>query len=107
MLNRVSVRRWVLCWGKGRQTCSCHQQQQIQCLFPPSLCREDFYRLVSGSTVKKGLKGAQATFGIYTESWAQDPSQENKKKTVVAFETDALFLIPTEMALAQHRAHAK
>lgn len=29
------------------------------------------------------------------------------KKTVVAFETDILFLIPTEMALAQHRAHAK
>lgn len=71
------------------------------------ITEEDFYRLVSGSTVRKGLKGAQATFGIYTESWAQDPSQENKKKTVVAFETDALFLIPTEMALAQHRAHAK
>lgn len=72
-----------------------------------SLCREDLYRLVSGYTVAKGLKGAQATFDIYTESWAQDPSQENMKKTVVAFETDILFLIPTEMALAQHRAHAK
>nr|P07882.2 RecName: Full=Bile salt-activated lipase; Short=BAL; AltName: Full=Bile salt-stimulated lipase; Short=BSSL; AltName: Full=Carboxyl ester lipase; AltName: Full=Cholesterol esterase; AltName: Full=Pancreatic lysophospholipase; AltName: Full=Sterol esterase; Flags: Precursor [Rattus norvegicus]CAA34189.1 cholesterol esterase preprotein (AA -20 to 592) [Rattus norvegicus] len=68
---------------------------------------EDFYRLVSGHTVAKGLKGTQATFDIYTESWAQDPSQENMKKTVVAFETDILFLIPTEMALAQHRAHAK
>lgn len=72
-----------------------------------SPCREDLYRLVSGHTVTKGLKGAQATFDIYTESWAQDPSQENMKKTVVAFETDILFLIPTEMALAQHRAHAK
>ncbi|XP_059118182.1 bile salt-activated lipase [Peromyscus eremicus] len=68
---------------------------------------EDFYRLVSGNTLNKGLKGAQTTFDIYTESWAQDPSQENKKKTVVALETDILFLIPTEMALAQHRAHAK
>ncbi|XP_028739176.1 bile salt-activated lipase [Peromyscus leucopus] len=68
---------------------------------------EDFYRLVSGNTLNKGLKGAQTTYDLYTESWAQDPSQENKKKTVVAFETDILFLIPTEMALAQHRAHAK
>lgn len=72
-----------------------------------SPCREDFYRLVSGHTVAKGLKGAQATFDIYTESWAQDPSQENMKKTVVAFETDVLFLIPTEIALVQHKAHAK
>ncbi|KAL1785545.1 bile salt-activated lipase [Sigmodon hispidus] len=68
---------------------------------------EDFYRLVSGFTVTKGLKGAQTTFDFYTESWVQDSSQENKKKTVVAFETDTLFLIPTEIALAQHRAHAK
>lgn len=69
--------------------------------------REDLYRLISGHTVAKGLKGAQATFDIYTKSWAEDSSQENMKKTVVAFETDILFLIPTEMALAQHRAHAK
>uniref|UniRef100_A0A8C8T7S3 Carboxylic ester hydrolase n=1 Tax=Peromyscus maniculatus bairdii TaxID=230844 RepID=A0A8C8T7S3_PERMB len=68
---------------------------------------EDFYRLVSGNTLNKGLKGAQTTYDLYTESWAQDPTQENKKKTVVAFETDILFLIPTEMALAQHKAHAK
>lgn len=80
---------------------------RVQHLFHPSPCREDFYRLVSGYTVSKGLKGAQTTFDIYTESWALDPSQETKKKTVVDLETDILFLIPTEMALAQHRAHAK
>lgn len=68
---------------------------------------EDFYKLVRGYTISKGLKGAQSTYNIYTESWAQDPSQENKKKTVVAFETDTLFLIPTEMALVQHKANAK
>ncbi|KAM5299482.1 bile salt-activated lipase [Ctenodactylus gundi] len=71
------------------------------------ITEEDFYRLVSGLTVTKGLRGAQATYSIYTESWAQDPSQENKKKTVVDLETDVLFLIPTETALAQHRAHAR
>nr|XP_021529780.1 LOW QUALITY PROTEIN: bile salt-activated lipase [Aotus nancymaae] len=68
---------------------------------------EDFFRLVSGLTITKGLRGAKTTFDIYTESWAQDPSQENKKKTVVDLETDILFLVPTEIALAQHRANAK
>ncbi|VTJ69876.1 Hypothetical predicted protein [Marmota monax] len=71
------------------------------------ITEEDFYRLVSGLTVTKGLRGAQATFDIYTESWAQDPSQVTRKKTVVDLETDILFLMPTEIALAQHRAKAK
>ncbi|XP_003795029.1 bile salt-activated lipase [Otolemur garnettii] len=68
---------------------------------------EDFYKLVSGLTITKGLAGARSTFDVYTKSWAQDPSQENKKKTVVDFETDILFLVPTEIALAQHRANAR
>uniref|UniRef100_A0A2K6JTL7 Carboxylic ester hydrolase n=1 Tax=Rhinopithecus bieti TaxID=61621 RepID=A0A2K6JTL7_RHIBE len=68
---------------------------------------EDFYKLVSGLTMTKGVRGAKTTFDVYTESWAQDPSQENKKKTVVDFETDILFLVPTEIAVAQHRANAK
>uniref|UniRef100_A0A8D2DGE0 Carboxyl ester lipase n=1 Tax=Sciurus vulgaris TaxID=55149 RepID=A0A8D2DGE0_SCIVU len=67
----------------------------------------DFYRLVSGLTVTKGLRGAQATFNVYTEPWAQDSSQETRKKTVVDLETDILFLMPTEIALAQHRANAR
>ncbi|XP_004713286.1 bile salt-activated lipase [Echinops telfairi] len=68
---------------------------------------EDFYKLVSGLTITKGLKGAQASFQFYTEPWTQDSSQEAKKKTVVNFETDILFLVPTKIALAQHRANAK
>ncbi|XP_011786817.1 PREDICTED: bile salt-activated lipase [Colobus angolensis palliatus] len=68
---------------------------------------EDFYKLVSGLTMTKGVRGAKTTFDVYTESWAQDPSQENKKKTVVDFETDILFLVPTEIAVALHRASAK
>ncbi|XP_077918106.1 bile salt-activated lipase [Halichoerus grypus] len=68
---------------------------------------EDFYKLVSGLTITKGLRGANATFDIYTEPWAHDTSQETKKKTVVDFETDILFLVPTEFAVAQHRANAK
>lgn len=80
-------------------------RRRVQCLFIPF--REDFYRLVSGLTVTKGLRGAQATFDVYTEPWAQDSSQETRKKTVVDLETDILFLMPTEIALAQHRANAR
>ncbi|XP_066111908.1 bile salt-activated lipase isoform X1 [Saccopteryx bilineata] len=68
---------------------------------------ENFFKLVSGLTTPKGLRGANATFDIYTGPWAQDPSQEAKKKTIVDFETDILFLVPTKVALAQHRANAK
>ncbi|XP_036863713.2 bile salt-activated lipase, partial [Manis javanica] len=68
---------------------------------------EDFYKMVSGLTITKGIMGANTTFDIYTEPWAQDPSQETRKKTVVDLETDILFLVPTEIALAQHRANAK
>lgn len=63
--------------------------------------------MVSGLTITKGIMGANTTFDIYTEPWAQDSSQETRKKTVVDLETDILFLVPTEIALAQHRANAK
>ncbi|ELK30013.1 Bile salt-activated lipase [Myotis davidii] len=68
---------------------------------------EDFFKLVSQVTIAKGPRGANATFDFYTAPWAQDSSQEAKKKTVVDFETDVYFLMPTKMAVAQHRANAK
>ena len=55
----------------------------------------------------KGLRGANATYEVYTEPWAQDSSQETRKKTMVDLETDILFLIPTKIAVAQHKSHAK
>ncbi|KAK2506978.1 hypothetical protein MC885_017876 [Smutsia gigantea] len=33
---------------------------------------EDFYKLVSGFTITKGIMGANTTFDIYTKPWAQD-----------------------------------
>ncbi|XP_007527948.1 bile salt-activated lipase-like [Erinaceus europaeus] len=72
-----------------------------------NVTEENFYKLVRGFTIDKGLPGAQATYDIYTESWSQDSSQEAKKKTVVNLETDVLFLMSTAMSLAQHRANAK
>uniref|UniRef100_A0A8D1CY34 Carboxylic ester hydrolase n=1 Tax=Sus scrofa TaxID=9823 RepID=A0A8D1CY34_PIG len=72
-----------------------------------TITEEDFYKLVSGFTIVKGPRGANITFDVYTASWAQDSSQETKKKTVVDLETDILFLMPTETAVAQHRANAK
>lgn len=78
---------------------------RIQC--QPGLCREDFYKMVSGFTITKGPRGANATFDFYTKPWAKDSSQENMKKTVVHLETDILFLMPTEIAVAQHKTNAK
>ncbi|XP_023601439.1 bile salt-activated lipase isoform X4 [Myotis lucifugus] len=68
---------------------------------------EDFFKLITQVTIAKGPRGANATFDFYTAPWAQDSSQEAKKKTVVDFETDVFFLMPTKMAVAQHRANAK
>lgn len=70
-------------------------------------CSEDFFKLVRGLTITKGLRGANATFDFYTAPWAKDSSQEVRKKTVVDLETDILFLMSTKIALAQHRANAK
>lgn len=78
---------------------------RVQCRLGP--CSEDFFKLVSGLTITKGARGAKDTFDIYTAPWAEDSSQEAKKKTVVEFETDVLFLMPTKKTLAQHRANAK
>lgn len=78
---------------------------QVQCRL--GLHREEFFKLVSGLTITKGIKGAKSTFDMYTAPWAKDSSQEAKKKTVVDFETDVLFLVPTQITLAQHRANAK
>ncbi|XP_037653412.1 bile salt-activated lipase [Choloepus didactylus] len=72
-----------------------------------NITEEDFYKLVRALTTSKGPKGANATFDVYTEPWAQDSSQEARKKTVVEFETDILFLVSTQIALAQHKANAK
>ncbi|KAM6169466.1 bile salt-activated lipase-like [Rhynchocyon petersi] len=68
---------------------------------------EDFYKLVSGLTYNKGPNGAQTTFDFYTESWKKDSSQVMRKKTVVDFETDVLFLAPTKAAVAMHKTNAK
>ncbi|XP_043843128.1 bile salt-activated lipase-like [Dromiciops gliroides] len=68
---------------------------------------EDFYKLVSDVTRSKGVPGANATFDLYTQSWSSESSQETKKRTVVDFETDILFLMSTEVALTHHRTNAK
>ncbi|XP_065734594.1 bile salt-activated lipase [Phocoena phocoena] len=72
-----------------------------------AITEEDFYKMVSGFTITKGPRGANATFDFYTKPWAKDSSQENMKKTVVHLETDILFLMPTEIAVAQHKTNAK
>uniref|UniRef100_G1PEF0 Carboxylesterase type B domain-containing protein n=1 Tax=Myotis lucifugus TaxID=59463 RepID=G1PEF0_MYOLU len=68
---------------------------------------KDFYKFVSWVTIAKGPRGANATFDFYTAPWAQDSSQLAKRKTVVDFATDYLFLMPAKIDVAQHRANAE
>uniref|UniRef100_A0A7M4EJB0 Carboxylic ester hydrolase n=1 Tax=Crocodylus porosus TaxID=8502 RepID=A0A7M4EJB0_CROPO len=68
---------------------------------------DDFYNLVQGLTMEKGVKGANATYALYTQVWGQTPDQETMKKTVVDLETDYIFLIPTQRALNLHYQNAK
>ncbi|XP_029467137.1 bile salt-activated lipase [Rhinatrema bivittatum] len=68
---------------------------------------DDVYKLVAGLTLQKGVEGANATYSIYTQDWGGSPDQETMKKTVVDLETDYIFLVPTQLALAQHQQNAR
>uniref|UniRef100_A0A6I8MXN7 Carboxylic ester hydrolase n=1 Tax=Ornithorhynchus anatinus TaxID=9258 RepID=A0A6I8MXN7_ORNAN len=68
---------------------------------------EQFYQLVADLTKSKGVLGANVTFEEYTQTWNRDTTQNDMKKTVVDFETDILFLVPTQMALKFHLENAK
>ncbi|XP_067397994.1 bile salt-activated lipase [Emydura macquarii macquarii] len=68
---------------------------------------EEVYNVVRGLTIQKGGQGANATFSLYTKLWNDNPEQEVMKRTVVDLETDYIFLIPTQQALALHSANAR
>ncbi|KAM4695906.1 general transcription factor 3C polypeptide 5 isoform 1-T1 [Rhinophrynus dorsalis] len=68
---------------------------------------EDVRRVVQGLTITKGSGGLDIAYDLYTKSWGTDPSQETMKKTVVELETDYIFLVPTQEALALHFQNAR
>lgn len=70
------------------------------------LYSEDVKRLLTALTKEKGQMGLDGAYATYSASWGSSPSQETVKKTVVAIETDYLFLIPTQTALYLHAGSA-
>lgn len=68
---------------------------------------EDVKRLLGALTKEKGKLGLDNAYSTYTLDWGSKPSRETIKKTVVAIETDYIFLIPTQAALYLHASNAK
>ncbi|KAM9324308.1 bile salt-activated lipase [Gastrophryne carolinensis] len=68
---------------------------------------EEVHKVVEGLTAIKGSSALNTAFQLYTEKWGASPTQEVMKKTVVDLETDYIFLVPTQEALALHYMHAK
>ncbi|KAM4663370.1 bile salt-activated lipase [Discoglossus pictus] len=71
------------------------------------ISKEQVRKLVQGLTLPKGSSGLDIAFDLYTEGWGTNPDQETMKKTIVEAETDYIFLVPTQEALALHRQNAK
>ncbi|XP_041826124.1 carboxyl ester lipase, tandem duplicate 2 [Melanotaenia boesemani] len=67
---------------------------------------EDVKRLLGALTQEKGSLGLDNAYSTYSLDWGSSPSRETIKKTVVAIETDYIFLIPTQAALYLHSDHA-
>ncbi|XP_007575717.1 bile salt-activated lipase-like [Poecilia latipinna] len=68
---------------------------------------DEVKRLLGSFTKEKGTQGFENGFSTYSLDWGSNPSQETLKKTVVAIETDYIFLIPTQAALYLHASNAR
>ncbi|KAM4719179.1 uncharacterized protein FYW61_015025 [Anableps anableps] len=68
---------------------------------------DEVKKLIGAFTKEKGTLGFENGFSTYTLDWEYNPSQETIKKTVVAVETDYIFLIPTQAALYLHASNAR
>ncbi|KAK5599013.1 hypothetical protein CRENBAI_000210 [Crenichthys baileyi] len=62
--------------------------------------------LLGALTKEKGTAGLENGFSTYTIDWGSNPSLETVKKTVVAIETDYMFLVPTQATLYLHASNA-
>ncbi|XP_069841960.1 bile salt-activated lipase-like [Dendropsophus ebraccatus] len=64
-------------------------------------------KLLQDLTLPKGSVGSNVAYELYTANWGPNPSQELMKRTVIDVETDFIFLVPTQEALALHSMNAK
>ncbi|KAF6733043.1 Bile salt-activated lipase [Oryzias melastigma] len=67
---------------------------------------DDVRRLLAALTKEKGQLGLENAFSTYSSDWGSSPSKQKVKQTVVAIETDYIFLIPTQTALYLHAQKA-
>uniref|UniRef100_A0A8C7X5Y2 Carboxylic ester hydrolase n=1 Tax=Oryzias sinensis TaxID=183150 RepID=A0A8C7X5Y2_9TELE len=67
---------------------------------------EDVKRLLGALTKEKGQLGLENAYSTYSSDWGSNPSWQKVKQTVVAIETDYIFLIPTQTALYLHAEKA-
>ncbi|XP_038124300.1 bile salt-activated lipase-like isoform X1 [Cyprinodon tularosa] len=68
---------------------------------------DDVKGLLRSFTKEKGTMGYENAYATYSADLGSNPSGETIKKTVVAVETDYLFLIPTQAALFLHASKAR
>ncbi|XP_056587171.1 bile salt-activated lipase-like [Triplophysa dalaica] len=66
----------------------------------------DVKKLADALTRDKGTAAGAAAYAEYTSAWGNSPSDSDIKKTVVALETDYIFLVPTQAALYLHAEKA-
>ncbi|XP_010892268.2 carboxyl ester lipase, tandem duplicate 2 [Esox lucius] len=64
-------------------------------------------KLLLGALTKKGENVTNSALAEYSADWGTKPSQETIKKTVVAIETDYIFLVPTQVSLYLHASNAQ
>ncbi|XP_040298236.1 bile salt-activated lipase-like [Bufo bufo] len=68
---------------------------------------EEVQKLVQSLTITNDTAAIDMAYNLYTQAWGTNPDQEIIKKTVVDLETDYIFLVPTQEALALHYQHAQ
>ncbi|XP_073496753.1 bile salt-activated lipase-like [Phyllobates terribilis] len=64
-------------------------------------------KLVQDLTLPKGTLGSDLAYDLYTSSWGPSPAQELMKRTVIDAETDYIFLVPSQEAIARHSMNAR
>ncbi|KAM9841713.1 bile salt-activated lipase-like [Aulostomus maculatus] len=67
---------------------------------------EDLKRLLAAYTKEMGQAALEVAFAEYTSNWGSTPSQETIKRTAVDIGTDVIFLVPAQVAIHLHAAHA-
>ncbi|XP_030624542.1 bile salt-activated lipase-like [Chanos chanos] len=67
----------------------------------------DVKTLLTSFTKEKGSAGATSAYNLYTEGWANYPTWDDIKRTIVDIETDYIFLVPAQTSLQLHARNSR